>query len=80
MSEERRIDVSNLQVRDILKEDNDRLNSLVAEMSMLLGKLRGIMFNHEVYCNSEQREQLKKIDENIERIFYKGEFKVGLLK
>lgn len=56
--------------------EEERLKGLIAEMSLMLGTLRGIIFSYEDKLVPNQIDSLKRIDKQINLMFYTHQFKM----
>jgi len=59
-------------------DDNEleRLRNFVRELSLMIGLLRGIIFEYQWKMGDKKIETLKEIDKKIDLMFYKPYFTI----
>ncbi len=58
-----------------LEMENERLKVMIQDLALMVGMLRGLLFEYEDNMQVNKYKTLKRIDNSIELLFYTKYFK-----
>lgn len=67
--------MNKIKAEDMVYLEIDRLKGLISEMSVIIGMLRGFLFEFEDSFKPNKVETMRRIDKKIELMFYTPHFR-----